>query len=86
MRGFSLGLEFWSAESGETAAGVRLREILHNHLDEMTPAQRAELVKLDAQAAELFARHNGQPDPFCDIRALGDFVRIADSERTARAA
>lgn len=86
MRGFSLDLEFWSKESGETAAGVRQREILHDLLEEMTPAQRAELAKLDTQAAALFAKYKGQPDPFSDIRALGDFVRIAESERAAHAA
>lgn len=82
LRGYSASIEFWAPDMAETAGDAGFRRRLHDLLDAMTAAQRAQLASLDARAAELFAKHNGQPDPYFDIAALGDMIAIAKSERS----
>lgn len=66
----------------ETAAlTLPRRETLHALRGELTAAQRVQLATADAHALTLHARHQGQPDPYFDIRALGDIVAIIESER-----
>ncbi len=86
LRVFSTGVEFFQPDDTEGSITLGFRRKLHDALDQLTPAQRTELAKADARAAELFARHRGSPDPYFDIAALGEIVQIANSERAAHAA
>ncbi len=86
MRDYSVDVETWSPEMAETHMTLGSRQDLHAQLEHMSPAQRAELARVDALAIAAYARHRGEDDPYGDIGALGEIVNIIEAERANAAA
>lgn len=80
LRGYSLCVEHWAPDMGETSADVGYRQALHDLRAELSPEQRQAMAVADARAIELHTRHKGQPDPYFDIGALGEIVSIIETE------
>jgi len=79
---YKVDIDTWSADMAETHMTLGDRMFLHEHLADMTTAQRAELACADALAVATYARcHSDEEDPYGDIRYLGEIVAVIESER-----
>lgn len=83
LRGYSLGVEFWSPDFGETGNVFDDRTFLHDVRDQLTAEQRAEMVRADERAKSLYFQHREGFDPYGDIFWLYKVVVLIESERDA---
>lgn len=80
LHGYSVHVDTWSVNDGETWAMLYCRELLHDNLASLTDAERQQLVRCDYKARKLLAAHRHVPDPYMDVRILGEVVMLIESE------
>ena len=81
---YSVDLDFWSSDMGDTHEALGAREILEANRASLTAAMRHHLDVLDAKAKDLLSNYRG-PETW-DVTMLRDIVRLAESSGSSRAA
>lgn len=84
LREYSVDLDFWSSDMGDTHEALGAREILEANKASLTAAMRHHLDVLDTKAITLLATYRG-PETW-DVTMLRDIVRLAESSRSRHAA
>lgn len=79
---YSVDLDFWSSDMGDTHEKLGAREILETNRASLTAAMRHHLDVLDAKAKRLLATYRG-PETW-DVTMLRDIVRLAESAGSRR--
>lgn len=84
LQEYSVDLDFWASDMGDTHETLGAREILEANSASLTPAMRNRLDGLDAKARQLLDAYRG-PETW-GVVMLRDIVKIAQSGGTRHAA
>lgn len=74
LRAYSLDIEHWANDMGDTDEALGSREILEANRAELTPEMQVDLVNLDAKAKRLLDAYHG-PETW-DVKMLRKIVDI----------
>lgn len=75
LKQYSVDLDYWSNDIGETHETLGSREILESHKSDMTSAMLDSLNALDAKAKALLDAYHGEET--WDVKMLRQVVAIA---------
>ena len=78
LNAYSLDIEYWANDMGDTDEALGSREILEAHRHELTPAMLERLIRLDTKAKRMLDDYQG-PDTW-DVKMLREVVAIAYPE------
>ena len=84
LQEYSLGIEMWAPDIGDTDQVYGARVLLHDVLADLSPAQLHRLEVADARAIAFFAAHRNART--FDVAMLRDIATLIDSERLRQAA
>jgi hypothetical protein len=80
LRAYSVLVDYWDDESGDTHELLGYRELLHHSLDRLTRPERMTLHAVDDKVLDLVAK-NPETSGW-DIEMLRDTAKLIELERT----
>ena len=70
LRGYSVHVDTWTVDDGETWAMLYYRELLHANLAALSDAERVQFTQSDREARALDTNAGGRSRPPCHLHSL----------------
>lgn len=83
LRSYSLDVECWDEDMGDSDQMLGHREVLHAHLAELSDAEHDQLMQLDARVTALAGEHSDTPG--WDAVMLRKTAELIERERSVSA-